>query len=141
MERTGLKNIAGDGDPLDICVLTENRIPKGNFLLKARPIGGLRMVDSNEADDKIIAVLDDDAVYGKVTEVADLPRTVIDRLQHYFLSYKELPGIGHRKVQIAEVYDRQESYEVIRRSQADYLTKFGTNEERVQAFRRFMLGQ
>ena len=141
MERTGMKNIAGDGDPIDICVLTENRIPKGNFLLTARPIGGFRMVDSNEADDKIIAVLDDDAVYGKVTEVADLPRTVIDRLQHYFLSYKELPGAAHRKVQIAEIYDRQEAYEVIRRSQADYLAKYGTPEERMQAFRRFVLGQ
>jgi hypothetical protein len=38
---------------------------------------------------------------------------------------------------MAEKYDCQESYEVIRRSQAEYLSKFGTHEERVQAFHGF----
>src|SRR5438477_12451849 len=48
----------GDGDPLDICVLTERTISHGGFLLHARPIGGLRMIDGDEADDKIVAVLE-----------------------------------------------------------------------------------
>jgi inorganic pyrophosphatase len=141
MERLNAKGIAGDGDPMDICVLTENRIPKGNFLLKARPIGGLRMIDSNEADDKIIAVHDDDAVYGKVTELWSLPPTIVERLQHYFLTYKQLPGSSPRKVQIAEIYDREEAYEVIRRSQADYQAKYGTNEDRMKALRRAIMGE
>src|ERR1044071_4082839 len=51
-ERTGIKDIKGDGDPLDICVLTEKMIPSGALLVHAIPVGGFRMVDGNEADDK-----------------------------------------------------------------------------------------
>jgi inorganic pyrophosphatase len=118
--RHGLTNIKGDGDPLDICVLTEKSIPHGDFLLRAKPIGGLRMIDADEADDKIIAVLEGDLAYGDWTDVAHVPRGVIDRLQHYFLSYKQLPSAPNRKVRIAETYDRAEAHEVIRRSVADY---------------------
>ena len=63
-ERTGRTGLVGDGDPLDICVLTEKEITHGNILVRAIPIGGLRMLDGDEADDKIIAVLAGDAVYG-----------------------------------------------------------------------------
>ncbi|MGH9677751.1 MAG: inorganic diphosphatase [Candidatus Acidiferrum sp.] len=49
--RTGRSGITGDGDPLDICVLTEKSVTHGDILLKARPIGGLRMLDGDEADD------------------------------------------------------------------------------------------
>src|SRR2546423_579909 len=82
MERTGLTGIVGDGDPLDICVLTEKAIPHGNILIRSRPIGGLRMVDSNEADDKIIAVLSDDVSYGSVESLGNGPRGLIYRLRH-----------------------------------------------------------
>src|SRR4051794_3470216 len=64
VERTGRDDIVGDGDPLDICVLTEKHFAHGDFLLHAIPIGGFRMLDGNEADDKIIAVMEQDAVYG-----------------------------------------------------------------------------
>lgn len=63
-EKTERNNLAGDGDPLDICVLTEKSIVYGNLLAYAIPIGGLRLIDGNQADDKIVAVLKDDAVYG-----------------------------------------------------------------------------
>ena len=59
-ERTGREGIVGDGDPLDICVLSERPIAHGDILLQAVPIGGMRMIDGNEADDKIIAVLKND---------------------------------------------------------------------------------
>jgi inorganic pyrophosphatase len=55
--RTGIK---GDGDPMDICVLTEKTAAHGSFFVRARPIGGLRMIDGEQADDKIIAVLEGD---------------------------------------------------------------------------------
>ncbi len=51
-------DIKGDGDPMDICVLTEKTFAQGNFFVQARPIGGLRMIDGEQADDKIIAVLE-----------------------------------------------------------------------------------
>ena len=64
MEKSGLTEVKGDGDPLDICVLSERPIQNQNILLQCIPIGGLRMVDKHEADDKIIAVLKDDLMYG-----------------------------------------------------------------------------
>ncbi|AGC47442.1 inorganic pyrophosphatase [Myxococcus stipitatus DSM 14675] len=119
-ERTGLRDVKGDGDPIDICVLTEKVVSNGNLLVRAVPVGGFRMVDGNEADDKIIAVLESDLVYGELQHIAQLPRPLLDRLKHYFLTYKQIPGEGKRSVEIAEVYDRPEALEVIRRSMKDY---------------------
>jgi inorganic pyrophosphatase len=124
-ERTGIKGIQGDGDPLDICVLTEKAISNGNMLVHAVPIGGFRMIDGNEADDKIVAVLESDLAYGEIQHMALAPRAMVDRLKHYFLTYKQIPGEGKRKVEIVEVYDRPEAHEVIRRSMKDYQRLYG----------------
>ena len=123
MERTGMSGIRGDGDAMDICILTEKDISHGDILVRARPIGGFRMIDGNEADDKIIAVLESDAVYGEYDDIADCPQIAIERLKHYFLTYKDLPG-EKRKVTIPEVYNREEALEVIRRSMEDYSKAF-----------------
>ena len=119
-ERTGRKGLVGDGDPLDICVLTEKEITHGNILVRAIPIGGLRMLDGAEVDDKIIAVLAGDAVYGSLTEVAGLPPLLLDRLRHYFLTYKQGPDDAHASCEITHIYGRAEAHEVIRRSIEDY---------------------
>lgn len=120
-QQTGRTGIVGDEDPLDICVLTEKAITHGAILVPAIPIGGLRMIDGNEADDKIIAVMKGDAVYGQWDDIASCPPLVIDRLRHYFLTYKFAPGEEERhRVEITHVYGREEAYEVIRRSQEDY---------------------
>jgi len=130
-DRTGLEGIAGDGDPIDICVLTEKAFSHGNFLLRARPIGGLTMIDRDEADDKIIAVLVDDVVYGKLRDLSEAPSGLIDRMRHYFLSYRQLPEESPRKVEIPDSYDRHEALEVIRASQADYRNHYGAPEARL----------
>jgi len=119
-ERTGRAGIVGDGDPLDVCVLTEKVIPHGDILMKAIPIGGLRMIDGNQADDKIVAVLEGDAVFGSYSELAQCPSGLVDRLRHYFLTYKHGPDRSARVVEITHVYDRAEAHEVIRRSGDDY---------------------
>lgn len=137
MEKTGLTNIKGDGDPIDICVLSEKNFTHGNFFLRAVPIGGLRMIDQHEADDKIIAVLEGDVVYGCYSDIHDVPKGMIERLRHYFLSYKQLPD-QPRRVDIAEVYGRDEAMEVIRRSQADYQTHFGPPGERLGELKRLL---
>ena len=123
-ERTGRGGLVGDGDPLDICVLTEKEITHGNILVQAIPIGGLRMLDGSEVDDKIIAVLAGDAVYGSLTDVAGLPPLLLDRLRHYFLTYKQGPDDARVSCEITHVYDRNEAHEVIRRSQEDYARQF-----------------
>ena len=93
-KRAKRKGMVGDRDPLDICVLTEKTIAHSDILLTALPIGGFSMADGGEADDKIIAVMKDDAVYGDFKDIADVPITLIDRLQHYFLTYKQDAGSG-----------------------------------------------
>jgi len=125
MEKTGKRGLVGDGDPLDICVLSEKDITHGDILLKAVPIGGLRMLDRKEVDDKIISVLSGDAVYGNMKDIADCPKSVIERLTHYFLTYKDSPGSTNRKAEITHVYSRDEAHEVIRRSQLDYKASYG----------------
>ncbi len=127
MEKTGRDQIIGDDDPLDICVLTEREVTHGNIIVNAVPIGGFRMIDGGEADDKIIAVLHKDEVYGDWHDISDLPQTIINRLQHYFLTYKQLPG-EEPKCEITHIYGRDEALEVIRRSREDYQAAYGNLE-------------
>lgn len=121
---SGKKVEKGDGDPLDICVLTERNITSGDIILEAIPIGGFRMIDKGEADDKIIAVLKQDEIYGSVKDVSNCPETLINRLKHYFLTYKNMPGQENKAVEITHVYGREEALEVIRRSMKDYSDHF-----------------
>jgi inorganic pyrophosphatase len=123
-ERTGAVDIKGDRDPMDICVLTEKTFAQGNFFLNAKPIGGLRMIDGEQADDKIISILESDLAYGHIRDIGECPKALVDRLKHYFLSYKQPPGDAPRRVEIVDVYDRQEALDVIRRSLLDYQNKF-----------------
>lgn len=83
------------------------------------------MIDGHQADDKIIAVLHSDVAYGHIKNIDECPQGLIDRLKHYFLSYKQLPGEAPRRVEIVDVYDREEALEVIRRSINDYNVEFG----------------
>jgi inorganic pyrophosphatase len=127
MEKSGRKDIKGDGDPIDICVLTEKEISHGNIIVRARPIGGFRMIDKDESDDKIIAILNNDTVYGHITDVEELPGLVVDRLKHYFLTYKDLPGMESNVI-ITHTFGKEEAYEIIRRSMEDYHHKFDSLE-------------
>lgn len=124
MKKSGLKNIHGDGDPMDICVLTEKTIPRGDIILRAIPIGGFRMIDGNEADDKIIAVLAEDLVYGTIREIQHCPGNLIERLRHYFLTYKDSPERENSRVQITHIYDADEAHHIINLACQDYQNKF-----------------
>jgi inorganic pyrophosphatase len=132
-ERTGRAQITGDADPLDICVLTEKVISHGDILLQAIPIGGFRMLDGAEADDKIIAVMAGDAAFGDWQDLHDCPPALLKRLQHYFLTYKMDPGTSSNACEITHVYDRREAHEVIQRSYDDYLAHFGDVKGRLSA--------
>ncbi len=109
----------GDGDPLDILVLSEHHIPRGDIILKALPIGGLCLIDKGEADDKVIAVLKGDMVFERYRDIADLPKGILERIEHYFLTYKSLPG-NRNVCEIAGSYGRDEAYKVVRTAIADY---------------------
>lgn len=117
--KTDIEIRDGDGDPLDILVLSEHHIPRGDIILKARPIGGFCLVDDNEADDKVIAVLKGDKVFEQYKEISELPKGILERFEHYFLTYKSLPDAPN-VCEIAFSYGREDSYEVIRNAMADY---------------------
>jgi len=125
MKKTGYTNIQGDGDPIDICVLTDKMIRNSNIIVPAIPIGGFRMIDHGEADDKIIAVLNNDDVYNW-KDLLDAPEGLINRLKHYFLTYKQLPGEVNAKplVEISHTYGAEEAKEIIAASKLDYQANF-----------------
>lgn len=125
--RKALNNdgVVGDKDPLDICVLSERHITHGDFFLEAKVLGGFRMIDGGEADDKIIAVLKADHVMGHYNDVSELPEQVLARLKHFFLTYKEIPtSEGKPKVEITHTYGRQEAREIIALAHEDYCNSF-----------------
>ena len=129
-EKTGKNDIDGDQDPLDICVLSERTFNHGNILCEAKVIGGFRMIDGGEADDKIIAVLKGDQAYGEFNDISEMPKMVIDRVRHFFLTYKDLDGSA-KNVEISHVYGRDEAFEVIKRSSEDYQSKYGNINEKL----------
>lgn len=124
-DKTAQSGIAGDGDPMDICVITEKPFQHGGILLHAVPIGGLRVIDRKQADDKIVAVLYEDGVYGKWRDISECPKNLLERLRHYFLTYKDIPGGEKTKMQLGDVYGAGEARAVIEASRADYLEQYG----------------
>jgi inorganic pyrophosphatase len=109
----------GDCDPLDICVVSERPISRAEVILSARVVGGLPMLDDGEADDKIIAVLDNDEVWQDVRDVSELPVSLVERLRHYFTTYKVLPG-EVSTVRLGNAYGREHAERVIEASINDY---------------------
>lgn len=114
----------GDGDPLDICVLSERMISNSEILLKARVVGGLPMLDNGEADDKIIAILERDSMWGAVQDISELPIALVDRLRHYFATYKSL-NLDDMNVKVDKMYGREHAFEVVQAAMADYMEEFG----------------
>ena len=114
----------GDGDPLDICVISERPINHSEVLLRARVLGGLKIIDRGEADDKIIAVLEGDYVWGEAQEIGDLPAALLERIEHYFATYKLVPD-EPPKLRVAGRYGFAAAAEVIRAALDDYLEMFG----------------
>ncbi len=118
------KNVEiADKDPLDICVFSERLITKSDILLNARVVGGIQMIDDGEADDKIIAVLDGDNIWGDVQDISDLPKIKTERLQHYFSTYKMAPG-KDIEINVELVYGREQAIKVIEASMLDYQENF-----------------
>jgi inorganic pyrophosphatase len=112
-----------DGDPLDICVISERPIMRAEILVRARVVGGIQMIDDDEADDKIVAVLENDPFFSDNADLSSLPKALVDRLIHYFTTYKLMPGANNR-VSVAGVYDREHAWQVVDASATDYLESY-----------------
>ncbi len=115
----------GDGDPLDICVFSERPINRGEVIVNARVIGGLQMVDDGEADDKIVAILENDQIWNDVTDIAQMPDNLIERLNHYFLTYKGVSAEKSTRVSIESIYGYDHAIDVVKASILDYELVYG----------------
>jgi len=115
--------VRGDGDPLDICVVTERPVHRSEFFLNARVVGGLQVLDNEEADDKIIAVLENDHFWGHIQDISELPEKLIERLRHYFLTYKLVPG-EEVQMKIEKDIHVDEAVKIVEAAIADYEEEF-----------------
>jgi inorganic pyrophosphatase len=111
--------VRGDGDPLDVCVLSERPITRSDVLIPSRVVGGIQLLDQQEADDKIIAVLEGDLMWNGISDLSELPSILVERLEHYFSTYKLAPGVD-RQIEVQQVYGREHASRVVRAAMADY---------------------
>ena len=114
----------GDHDPLDVLVLGQEAVIPLS-IMTAKPIGVMKMVDQGEADDKIIAVLESDPFWDEIKDLSDLSNVLKSRLEHYFMTYKMIPG-GKTPVKLGSFYDLKHAEKVIRAAMADYIDEFST---------------
>jgi inorganic pyrophosphatase len=113
----------GDEDPLDICVLTERPISRAEVILHARVIGVLRTLDDGRADDKIVAVLSDDALWDRAQDISDVQGTIVNRLQHYFATYK-MTGTDPERVKVLGVDGCEQALAIVQAARSDYEQAF-----------------
>jgi inorganic pyrophosphatase len=114
----------GDADPLDICVISERPLNRSEVILNARVIGGIQAIDGGEADDKIIAVLNNDEFWKDVEDISQVPDILVERLRHYFAFYKMMPGQETQMI-IECVYDRDHALQVVQAAIDDYEEAYG----------------
>ncbi len=114
----------GDGDPLDICVVSERPINRSEIFLNAVVVGVLQLIDHGEADDKIIAVLENDHIYGHIRSLEDLPDVIVERLKHYFRTYKMIEG-KEPDIKIIGSFGADKAKKIVNASIDDYNDAFG----------------
>jgi inorganic pyrophosphatase len=119
---------SGDGDPLDICVLSERPISRAEIIVPAHVLGGIQLIDRGEADDKIIAVVEGDFVWGDARDISAVPQILIERLEHYFATYKLVPG-QEQSIKLRGVYGADHAAHVVQAAIDDYLELFPDNRE------------
>ncbi len=112
----------GDGDPLDICVLSERPITRSEVIIPSRVVGGIQLLDRDEADDKIIAVLEGDLMWNELTDLTQLPKILIERLVHYFGTYKLVQGNKTSPIVVQHIYGHEYAEQVVSAAIRDYKT-------------------
>ena len=76
-------------------------------------------------------MLKGDAAFDIYSDISELPLAFVDRLRHYFLTYKDMPDsdTSKKKVEIVDIYGREEAQEIINRSLEDYKCHFDGLDE------------
>lgn len=110
------KTFGEDNDPLDILVLSQFPVCP-LCIMRARPIGVMKMIDGGESDDKIIAIHEDDQEYNCYTHINQLPPHTLKTLQRFFEDYKVLE---QKEVKIEDLQGPEVAKHLIRCAQKHY---------------------
>ncbi|NBX69670.1 MAG: inorganic diphosphatase [Proteobacteria bacterium] len=115
------QTLCEDRDPLDILVLgQEPTVPLS--LMRARPIGVMKMEDQGEADDKIIAVHEDDPEFAHYQSIEELPPHWVKQVKRFFEDYKALEM---KSVKVSEFLGRKQALEIVEEALKLYQAKHG----------------
>ena len=118
------RTYADDGDPLDVLVLCAEPIFPMT-LVRAYPIGAMRMIDGGKLDDKIIALPFSDPTYRGIKSIHDLPSHIFDEIMHFFTVYKQLEN---KQTAVKELYDKREAEEIVAECIKLYYDTFGKKQ-------------
>jgi inorganic pyrophosphatase len=113
------QTVGGDGDPLDVLVLMDEAAFVG-CLVECRLIGGLKAFQTEKGkgrqrNDRLIGVFDKSIIYSHVKELRDLSSTIIDEIEHFFVSYNEAKG---KRFKVEQKFGAAAAREIIRKSAA-----------------------
>ncbi len=109
-----------DKDPLDILILSQiDVVPL--CIVPAKVIGVMRMLDNEEADDKIIAVASGDPSVSHIEDISELPQHFISELRHFFEEYKTLE---HKSVVVEEFLGKTLAQQILADSLVLYKETF-----------------
>jgi inorganic pyrophosphatase len=103
------RTYGGDKDPLDILVITSLAV-QPLTIMQAKVVGVMQMVDSGDADDKIIAVAANDPSVNHYNNMEELPKHFFDELRHFFEEYKKLEN---KMVSVEEFGDKATALKII----------------------------
>lgn len=114
------RTYAGDNDPLDVLVLCQEKIVS-LAILEVYPIGVLKMIDSYEFDEKIIAVPKNDPFLNMYKDISEVPEHILSEIKHFFEVYKQLEG---KNTMVDKIEGRQEAERIIQECINTYNEKF-----------------
>ena len=115
------QTLAEDGDPLDVLIMvTQPTFP--GCVVEVRPLGLFRMLDRDQADDKVLAVPASDPLYNEYRELDDVPPHFLKEVAHFFTVYKDLEGV---RVKPIGWEPRPKALESIERAMSFYRREFG----------------
>ena len=105
-----------DGDALDVVLITSSPLLPG-ILVKARPVGIMRMIDAGEPDEKVIAVPAGDPRWAHVQDIGDVNQHLLKEIRHFFMTYKQLQ---EKIVEVGEFEDKTSAQAAFDRSRVMY---------------------
>ena len=114
------RTYADDGDPLDVLLICAEAL-EPMCLVRAYPIGVIRMIDNDSVDEKIIAIPYNDPNYNKYKNINDLPTHIFEEMRHFFTVYKNLEG---KSTAVNEVSPREDAIKAIEYAIGHYIDTF-----------------